>query len=371
MREILKSSTGGTNTDLAENVLVTLSQKEPPEGYSRLVKKFPNCTFNFYALEEWDGLWHFGIPDDSPRLSELLRQATVLLVDWTLPNIEQVPNLKIVQLSISGFDRVVKQPLYTDTGITFCTSNGIYSTKIAEHVFLTLLSIRNSFDQLLSQQHSRIWDDIAYPRPKDLSGTTIGILGYGSIGRQVARIASGLGMKIHAYTASPRPTPASRADRGYILPGTGDRNGQLPDAWFSGTDKPSLHTFLSGVDVLVCSLPLTDLTRHMLSTAEFEILGRRKAYVVNVSRGGIIDHDALTKALKAGLLAGASLDVTEPEPLPTDSELWTMRDVVITPHISGTGRGYVARVVDLLEANLERLSAGESMFNVVKRGRGY
>ncbi|KAG0137458.1 hypothetical protein HOY82DRAFT_575937 [Tuber indicum] len=302
---------------------------------------------------------------------ELLRQATVLLVDWTLPKIKQVPNLKVLQLPTAGSDHVVGQPLCTDTKIIFCTGSGIYSTKVAELVFLTLLSIRNSFDQLLSQQRSHIWDYGKYPRPGDLVGTTIGILGYGSIGRQVARVASGLGMNIHAYTASPRQTPESRADRGYILPGTGDQKGELPDAWFSGTDKPSLHTFLSGVDVLVCSLPLTNSTRHILSTTEFEILGRRKAYVINVSRGGVIDHNALTRALKEGILGGASLDVTEPEPLPADSDLWDMRNVVITPHIGGHGKDYFTRVVDLFEANLCRLSAGESMLNVVERERGY
>ncbi|KAG0643526.1 hypothetical protein HOY80DRAFT_1033051 [Tuber brumale] len=371
MKETLQPSTGGTKTDLVENILVALSRKEPPKGYDRLVKKFPNCAFNFYSLGEPDGQWHFAMPDDSPRLSELLRQATVLLVDWTLPKIKQVPNLKILQLPIAGFDHVVGQPLYTDTKITFCTSSGIYSTKIAELVFLTLLSIHNSFDQLLSQQRSHIWNDSKYSLPEDLLGTTIGILGYGSIGRQVARVASGLGMKIHAYTAFPRQTPESRVDRGYILPGTGDQKGELPDAWFSGTDKPSLHTFLSGIGVLVCSLPLTDLTRGMLSTAEFEILGKRKAYVINVSRGGVIDHDALTRALKEGLLGGASLDVTEPEPLPTDSVLWDMKNVVITPHIGGSSKDHFARVVDLFEASLCRLSAGESMFNIVERGRGY
>jgi len=178
-------------------------------------------------------------------------------------------------------------------------------------------------------------------------------------------------MRIHAYTSSPRRTPRSKIDRGYILPGTGDINGELPDAWFSGTDKPSLHAFLSGVDVLVCSLPLTDSTRHMLSTAEFGILGKRKAYIVNVSRGEVIDHDALTVAMKEGLLAGASLDVTDPEPLPADSELWGMEDVVITPHISSAGNGYLGRVLDLFGTNLGRLSAGENMFNIVKRGKGY
>lgn len=214
----------------------------------------------------------------------------------------------------------------------------------------------------------------------DLVSQRIGILGYGSIGRQVARVAQSLGMCIHAYTASARHTADSKRDTGYIVPGTGDPDGVFPSKWFSGTSQAELHEFLgSGLDVLVVAVPLTTQTRHLLSTAELEILSvpRSKtgegAVVVNISRGAIIDHDALLVALKKekGGLRGASLDVTEPEPLPKESELWDLENVVITPHISGAETSYTDRVLGVFALNLERLRTGGRLVNVVDRKKEY
>jgi phosphoglycerate dehydrogenase-like enzyme len=106
----------------------------------------------------------------------------------------------------------------------------------------------------------------------------------------------------------------------------------------------------------------------MLGEEEFAILARKRAYVVNVSRGGVIDHEALVAALKGGKLRGAALDVTEPEPLPRESELWDMKNVIITPHFSGGGSEYLERVMHLFDVNLGRLEDGRKMFNIVKRG---
>lgn len=191
-------------------------------------------------------------------------------------------------------------------------------------------------------------------------------------------------MSIHAYTATARDTADSKRDTGYIVPGTGDPDGAFPARWFSGTGRAELHEFLrSGLDVLVVAAPLTTETRHLLSTAEFEILSvpRPKtgggAVVVNISRGAIIDHDALLVALKKGLeqgqggLRGASLDVTEPEPLPLESELWDLKNVVITPHISGIETAYTERVLGVLALNLERLGTGGRLVNVVNRKKQY
>ena len=124
---------------------------------------------------------------------------------------------------------------------------------------------------------------------------------------------------------------------------------------------------------MLVSVPLTDDTRHMLSTEEFKILGQsgRPAVVTNIARGAIIDQPALIKALKDGALAGANLDVTDPEPLPEDSELWGMDNVIVTPHISGVGVSYNDRALELFGQQLERRSKGEKLLNVVQRGRGY
>lgn len=191
-------------------------------------------------------------------------------------------------------------------------------------------------------------------------------------------------MSIHVYTASPRPTPESKKDTGYIVPGTGDPDGTFPEKWYSGTSSKELHEFLgSGLDVLVVSVPLTKDTRHLLSTEEFGILSAPRpktgkgAFVVNISRGGIIDHDALLVALKKGLeegeggLKGASLDVTEPEPLGKESEFWDLKNVVITPHISGHGSAYTERAIGILALNLERMRTGGKLVNIVNRKREY
>lgn len=242
---------------------------------------------------------------------------------------------------------------------------------------------------------------------RDKVGQTFAVLGYGSIGRQAGRVAQAMGMRVIAYTASPRETPESRKDKGYIVPGTGDPDGRIPSAWFSGTDKASLHHFLSqDIDHLLIAVPLTPSTRHLLSLQEFEILGRCNAFISNISRGPIIDQGAFISALEAYAsnvgsqtatstdepihgsiendrptelsltesipgLRGAALDVTDPEPLPPDDPLWDTSNCIISPHISGGGTAYTERAFEILELNLKRKEKGEKMINVVDRKKGY
>lgn len=180
-------------------------------------------------------------------------------------------------------------------------------------------------------------------------------------------------MDVIAYTASPRKTPESRKDKGkYIVPGTGDPDGLIPSAWYSGLDKSSLHHFLSqSIDVLLVSVPLTPQTLHFLAAEEFAILGKSSAFVVNIARGSILQQDDLIAALKNGSLRGAALDVTDPEPLPEDSELWGLENVAITPHVSGVGTAYLERSFAILDQNLTHLEEGERLINVVDREKGY
>ena len=181
-------------------------------------------------------------------------------------------------------------------------------------------------------------------------------------------------MDIVAFTASPRKTPESKKDTGYIVPNTGDPDGTLPSAWYSGLDKTSLHNFLAqDIDVLLVSVPLTDATRHSLGKEEFEILGKKNALVVNIARGSIIVQDDLIAALKKkeGGLRGAALDVTDPEPLNKESELWDLENVAITPHVSGLGTAYVDRSFQILERNLTNLENRKKFINQVNRKRGY
>lgn len=194
-----------------------------------------------------------------------------------------------------------------------------------------------------------------------------------------------MGMDVIAYTASPRTTAESKHDKGFIVPGTGDADGSLPSAWYSGLDKKSLHHFLAqDIDHLLISVPLTKQTTHFIAAPEFEILGKRNAFVSNISRGQIINQADLISALEkysqndpldgkdgGGGLRGAALDVTDPEPLPEDSRLWDAPNCILTPHISGLGEAYVDRVFQVLEVNLDRRERGEKMINVVDRAKGY
>ena len=184
-------------------------------------------------------------------------------------------------------------------------------------------------------------------------------------------------MTVHAYTATPRPTPESRRDNGYIVPGTGDPDGSIPASWHHGADRESIRSFLAtGLDHLVVSLPLTPQTTRLLGAEEFAILSDHshhstKPYVTNISRGKVIDQKALVDALNSGVLGGAALDVTDPEPLPKDDPLWEAANVQISPHVSALGVEYFPRSLDILEINLERIARDEPLINSYTRGKGY
>jgi phosphoglycerate dehydrogenase-like enzyme len=224
----------------------------------------------------------------------------------------------------AGVDRLYSSPIWKETDIAITNSSGVHGPQIAEWIILQTLSHFHRQKLLLELQSQHVWGSDKVPREQqDGVGQTFGVLGYGAIGRQAARVAD-------------------------IVPRTGDPDGSIPSAWYSGLDKAALHEFLlQDIDVLLVSVPLTPETTHLLAKDEFEILGRRNAFIINVSRGKVLEQNDLIAALKkysesgatgaatvgAPGLRGAALDVTDPEPLPADSELWDLKNVVVTPHI--------------------------------------
>ncbi|ROT35192.1 2-hydroxyacid dehydrogenase [Sodiomyces alkalinus F11] len=286
---------------------------------------------------------------------------------------EDAPDLSYIHFCSSGTDHIVQHPVYTQSSVLMTTSRGIAGPPIAEWVVMTALVHCHKYNYSRELHLKRQWSSGAdFMSCRDVVGQRIGIVGYGGIGRHVARIAKAMAMDVYAFTATPRETPEQRRDTGYTVPNTGDPDGSIPTRWFSGLDKPSFHEFLrQDLDIVVLCLPLTPQTRHILSTAEFEILSRRQSFVSNISRGETIDQTALIAALETGQLRGAALDVTDPEPLPADSPLWTAPNIIISPHMSGLIANYGDRTIDVLELNLERKSRGEPMVNVIQRGKGY
>ena len=344
-----------------------------------------------------------GIPYAFDRISdELWQKATILVTLGSLPpDPKLAPNLKLIHLLSAGVDHFAKHPIFTDTDIPVTTVSGIHGPPISEWVLMTTLNLAKNYNVMHDNQKAHKWDSksTGLMLRSDWQGKTIGICGYGSIGRQIARVFSAMGSNVHAYTSSSRNTPESRRDTGYVTPNTGDPDGTIPTAWYSGSDKTGLHTFLaSGLDMLVISVPLTDSTRGLFGKDEFDILyhaSLEKAHLqsntpsqenshednklppgegtilVNIARGAIIQSDALISALKENKLQGAALDVTDPEPLPENSELWDMHNVIVTPHVSGLFREYLERGIDVLAENLRRREKGERLVNEINRKKGY
>lgn len=193
-------------------------------------------------------------------------------------------------------------------------------------------------------------------------------MGYGTIGRQVARTAHALGMEIYVQTFSPRPTPESKKLAEYHVPGTSDPDGLLPAKWFSGSGPEAVNHFLSqDLDVVLLSLPMTPETKGCIGAEQFKILSKKKPFLINVARGPIVDTPALIEALETGLVRGAALDVTDPEPLPKGHPLWKAPNVFITPHISWQSSRLTQRIADIILENLDRWDKGEPLLNRVKR----
>lgn len=181
-------------------------------------------------------------------------------------------------------------------------------------------------------------------------------------------------MRVLVYTAQPRLTPESKRDTGFIIPGTGDPDGLIPEAWYSGRDKASLHDFLAqGLDHLVVSLPLNAGTTKLIGKAELDIFSAHcnsttwKPFLTNISRGKVIDQDALLSALQSGALGGAALDVTDPEPLPVGHPLWEQPNVHIGSHMSAFGKRYWERSLEILRLNLTRIHEGKELINEYHR----
>ena len=368
-----------------EHLLIALPLPEPTNLLTSLRSKHPHLDITYHEASR--------NPQDSPPPASLFAKITILVTFATLPAnpASDAPNLTWLHLFSAGSNHIQSHPLYTSTDITITTSSGVHGPTIAEWAVLTRLVESRKYNHLLAQQREHAWKshDPALRGVRDQVGGTLGVLGYGSIGRQIARVAKGLGMRVLAYTASPKDSAESKRDGGFVVPGTGDVEGDVPEEWFSGLEKGDLHAFLGqGIDWLVVCVPLTEKTRGFLGKEEFEVLrdglakkaeaeagvagdAGRKCFVTNIARGPIIDQQALIEALKDGTLQGAALDVTDPEPLPEDSELWDLENVVVTPHISGNGVAYEDRAFQVLGVNLEKREKGEQLINVVKRERGY
>lgn len=288
-------------------------------------------------------------------VAEILGEAEVLLTNPVVPDdiLQRAPKLQWTQLTSAGADRLMERDLVQSGRVTVTTASGIHAVPIGEYVIGAMIAFAKGFPRAFRGQQESTW------RPyiaAELEGATVGILGLGAIGKNVARLARAFGMRVIATRRS-QMKRTSGADAGF----------PDVDEMFAASEISAL---LGECDYVVVAVPLTEESRHMIGEKELAAM-KRSAVIVNIARGSVIDQHALIEAVKNGVIGGAALDVTDPEPLPPDSELWRLDNVMITPHISGGTPRYMDRAIELFCDNLRRYLDGAPLRNVIDTARGY
>jgi len=256
------------------------------------------------------------------------------------------PKLRWIHSASAGVDRIAT-PAVRERGLTVTNARGVFSRPIAEYVVMMSLAIARRLPQLLELQRERTWQPL---RGRELSELTIGIVGYGSIGEEVARLLKPFGSRILATRRHP------------------ERGSAEPSVELMGLDR--LDELLAASDIVLVAAPLTEETAGLIGADQLTRM-REDGWLINIARGRLLDELAVRRALEAGYIGGAVLDVFSEEPLPPDSPLYGTPNLVITPHTSWASDRVIERTVDLFVDNLRRDVAGEPLRNVVDLDAGY
>lgn len=306
-----------------------------PDGFLPLIRAVaPDAELR--VCMKWDGL------DAILGDTEVLLAFKFGFQPFPRDAILRAPCLKWVQLASAGVDHMLP---FDSATLTVTNGSGLHGEIIAQFVFGALAQVMWDFPRLLRQQAAHRWD--RYP-VSSLSGKTMGIIGIGSIGVCLARYARTNGMRVIGTR----------------------RSGESVEGVDQTYSPDGIDEVLRQSDVVVVATPLTAETRNLLSTAELDLM-RQTAYLVAISRGGVVNESALLDALKRGQLAGAVLDVFTEEPLPAESPFWDLPNVMVTPHIAGELGDWPMAVARLFADNLERYLASEPLRNVVDPRLGY
>jgi phosphoglycerate dehydrogenase-like enzyme len=269
-----------------------------------------------------DALWLWPAFYDAALVEELERHAG---------------RLRWLQLVTMGYDRVELHG--AARGVTITNAGDAYGPTVAEHAVTLLLALLRQIPAALQLGASQSWDQSLGGRIGTLHDATVAVIGFGNIGREIAVRLRGFGARVIAVTRSGGARPLA------------DESARLAD----------LHEVLGRSDAAILAVPLTSSTRHLIDAAALAAMPPH-GLLVNIARGAVVDGAALAGALAAGRIAGAALDVTEPEPLPPGDPLWTAPNVIITPHVAGFGGQVPARrILALIERNVDHYRAGRPL----------
>ncbi len=260
--------------------------------------------------------------------------------------LDSCERLRWLHMSSAGVDRYFPKVL-ADRGVTLTRGSGAYGVPISEHVLAMMLAFTRGLTQYIRQQDRREWERTA--PISEVSGKTLGVYGMGDIGGDLGRKANALGMRVYGIARRERDAP------------------EYVEALWT---PDRLDDMLTVSDFVASCAPLTGDTRGRFGAREFGLM-RESAYFFNIGRGAVAVQADLERALADGQIAGAGLDVTDPEPLPSDSLLWDMQNVILTPHVSGGSDGTPQRVTEITLENIRRFCADEPLLNVVDPDHGY
>ena len=277
---------------------------------------------------------------------ELLESADIILGCPNASMLRTCSNLKWIQTQSAGVDAYIKN---LPEGVLLTNATGGYGLAIAEHMLGLYLSMIKKLDKYHDLQKEHSWTDLG--PVKSIYGSTVLVVGLGDIGTEFAKLCKAMGAYVIGVRRSDA-SPSACADEVHL---NADLNGLLPRA-----------------DCVAITLPGTSETYRLFDREKFALM-KKEAVLINIGRGSIIDQPALCEALGSGSIAGAAVDVTDPEPLPADDPLWEAKNMIITPHISG---GFhlaetKARILNICCENLKAYSRGEKLRNIVDFSTGY
>jgi phosphoglycerate dehydrogenase-like enzyme len=284
-------------------------------------------------------------------LAEQLASAQVVIGPCNAATLEAAKSLHWMQAFSVGVERCVGVPGLAERNIVLTNMQRTSGPPIAEHAIAMMLALARGLPQYARHQNEARWIDEAADQDgmRETGGRTLLVVGLGGIGTEVARRAHALGMRVIATRNSSREGPHFVAKVGL---------------------SNELLALAAEADVVINATPLTPETTGIFNAAFFAAM-KQGGYFINVGRGKSVVTDDLVAALKSGQVGGAGLDVTEPEPLPDGHPLWSLRNVIITPHVAASSDVQNERYWILVVENLRRYAAGEPLLNVVDIQRGY
>ncbi|MEE3257579.1 MAG: D-2-hydroxyacid dehydrogenase [Candidatus Latescibacterota bacterium] len=288
------------------------------------------------------------IATDEAEAISLAGEVEVIMGHFKPAVCAAAPNVRWIQSFSAGMDKFLFAEIIERDEVAISNVAGLYAPQGGEHAWALLLTLTRGIDESIRRNAERKW---AGGSTVELTGMTLGVIGMGGFGIEMVKRAAGYDMEIIAVDPVRRDPP----------PGVS----QLVD-----NTKDNVHDLLRRADVVMMACPRTKETYHLIGREELALM-KESAYLINVTRGGIIDEDALSDALRTGQIAGAGIDVTEVEPLAPESPLWDAPNIILTPHRAGASQHRPRKIFEFFLAQLERYLKGEPVLNIVDKRKGY